>query len=95
MYQSPFDDPLGLTRVIDCISQFKKPLIVHNGMLDLMFLYDKFYTDLPESSWGFKTAINHLFPLIYDSQFIMTKRKDISGAFPSKSLSGAFERASH
>jgi hypothetical protein len=43
------DDALGFTRVVDFVAQLKKPLISHNGLLDLMFLYDKFYRPLPET----------------------------------------------
>jgi hypothetical protein len=41
-------DELGLTRVVDFVSLLKKPIITHNGILDLMFLYDKFFETLPQ-----------------------------------------------
>jgi hypothetical protein len=46
---SPTDDALGFTRVIDFIASLKKPMITHNGTMDLLFLYDKFYRPLPST----------------------------------------------
>lgn len=41
-------DPLGVSRIVDFVSMLQKPVITHNGMLDLMFLHDKFYEPLPQ-----------------------------------------------
>jgi hypothetical protein len=46
---TPTDDALGFTRIVDLMADLKKPLITHNGIMDLMFLYDKFYRTLPET----------------------------------------------
>ena len=46
--QLPKSDVLGLTSVINLVSNLQKPVIVHNGMLDLMFMHEKFFAPLPE-----------------------------------------------
>lgn len=51
-------DPLGFTNVIKFLSESKKPLIAHNSFLDLMFLYDKFFSPLPEDSNEYKLKMN-------------------------------------
>ena len=67
-------DPLGFTRVVDFLSSMKKPLIVHNGLMDLLFLYDKFYGPLPEEVDAFTAAINKVFPLIFDTKHMLNVR---------------------
>jgi hypothetical protein len=71
---TPTEDALGFTRVIDLMADLKKPLITHNGIMDLMFLYDKFYRTLPETQGEFKSAINSLFPHIYDTKHMINAR---------------------
>ena len=70
----PTDDALGFTRIVDFMSKLKKPIISHNGIMDLMFTYDKFYQPLPESQTEFKFAINNLFPHIFDTKHMINTR---------------------
>ena len=89
---SSSDDPLGFTRVIDYVSKLKKPLIGHNGILDLMFMYDKFYRPLPDTQLEFKTAINALFPHIYDTSHMISVRSELKQVFPYWSLGDVYRR---
>lgn len=41
------DPYLGFTKIFRLLIQYKKPLVVHNGIMDLMYLYEKFYEPLP------------------------------------------------
>jgi hypothetical protein len=67
-------DVLGLTSVLNLISNLQKPVIVHNGMLDLMFMHDKFFAPLPDDLLEYKTSTNKLFPHIYDTKHLMNTR---------------------
>ena len=40
---------LGFSRIIEIMIMSKKPLIGHNMLLDLMFLYEHFIADLPDT----------------------------------------------
>jgi hypothetical protein len=71
------EDALGFTRVIDFLADLKKPLISHNGIMDLMFLYDKFYRPLPETQTEFKAGVNGLFPHIYDTKHMVNARQEL------------------
>ena len=88
-------DPLGLTRVINLIAQLEKPLVVHNGILDLMFLYNSFMQPLPETVNEFTDAIHELFPHIYDTKHILNKRMQLRSHFTADNvftLAQAFNR---
>lgn len=61
---------LGFTKIFRLLIEHKKPLIFHNGFMDLMFLYEKFYEPLPDTVGEFKTKVNELFPLVYDTKHI-------------------------
>ncbi|KAL4236533.1 Target of EGR1 [Mactra antiquata] len=53
------------------IISMKKPVVVHNGLVDLMFLYENLYTSLPSSSATFLTDLVDIFPGgIIDTKYI-------------------------
>lgn len=76
-----FNDALGLTRIVEFISLLKKPIITHNGMLDLMFLYNSFFEPLPPSLAEFRLKTNALFPHIYDTKHLINTRMQLKTFF--------------
>lgn len=70
-------DELGITRIVDFVSLLQKPIIVHNGMLDLMFMYDKFYEPLPETLNEFTEKVHSIFPHIYDTKHLLNTRMQL------------------
>lgn len=75
-------DPLGLTRVIELIADLKKPIITHNGIMDLMFLYQAFFGTLPTEVNEFKREIHRLFPSIHDTRHLINARLAIQKELP-------------
>eukprot|EP01121_Diplochlamys_sp_Union-15-3_P011355 TRINITY_DN3283_c0_g1_i1.p1 TRINITY_DN3283_c0_g1~~TRINITY_DN3283_c0_g1_i1.p1 ORF type:complete len:181 (+),score=18.14 TRINITY_DN3283_c0_g1_i1:376-918(+) len=59
-----------LFSLMDRITSFKKPLILHNGLFDIMFLYHSFIDELPPELDLFTAKLHDSFPPIYDTKYI-------------------------
>lgn len=77
---------IGFTKVILDLLQNKKPLIFHNGILDLMQLIDKFIEPLPESFEEFRSIVNTSFPQIYDTKYLIENNSSLFSTFQDTSL---------
>lgn len=82
----------GVRRLIQVISQSKVPIIGHNPIFDLLFIYSHFQEDLPRTLAEFKTKITGLFPTLYDTMLVFSEEKvqKLLPAKQSKSLEGLF-----
>lgn len=73
---------LGFTRIFRALVDAKKPMVGHNLMLDLLFLYHHFYAPLPNKYSEFKKNIHLLFPIIFDTKhIILSLRKEYEKLF--------------
>lgn len=66
-----------MSNLIEAISASKKPVVVHNGILDLMHVicavmqvYRRFIGRLPPTVEEYKSRLNQVFPVIYDTKFM-------------------------
>ncbi|GJD08851.1 Target of EGR1 protein 1 [Galdieria sulphuraria] len=59
--------PLGL---LAHLGQADIPIILHNGLLDLAFLYSSFEENLPKTSEEFVRNLHQLLPCIYDTKLL-------------------------
>ncbi|KAH3746117.1 ribonuclease CAF1 [Pelomyxa schiedti] len=55
------------------LRQQKIPIILHNGSLDLVFLYQNFIGELPPDLKQFSDSISNDFPPLYDTKWIAEK----------------------
>eukprot|EP01054_Gregarina_sp_Poly1_P010744 Gregarina_sp_Poly_1__10743@NODE_819_length_6147_cov_44_607072_g593_i0_p2_GENE_NODE_819_length_6147_cov_44_607072_g593_i0NODE_819_length_6147_cov_44_607072_g593_i0_p2_ORF_typecomplete_len384_score39_23CAF1/PF04857_20/1_7e47_NODE_819_length_6147_cov_44_607072_g593_i017752926 len=83
----------GAQRVISAIIEAEKPLILHNGLLDILHVYQKFITDLPQQ-W--RDICQHLCDFfsggIYDTKRIaFSEQSKFFGDIPLRISSASLE----
>lgn len=71
--ENTLNEELGFSTYIEMISQAKKPIVGHNLIFDLMFIFDKFIGDLPDKFIDFKQSLHKHFPIIIDNKFITSR----------------------
>lgn len=71
------DYMIGLSRVFDVMIESRKPLIGHNIFLDILYVYQSFYDQLPMSLDTLKHNLMDMFQNIYDTKhiFVNTRRQ--------------------
>uniref|UniRef100_A0A7I4YY32 Poly(A)-specific ribonuclease n=1 Tax=Haemonchus contortus TaxID=6289 RepID=A0A7I4YY32_HAECO len=60
----------GVSQIFQHLSVWKPPLIGHNCLLDLMYIYNCFEDDLPESYCMWKMRLHEKFPFVIDTKFL-------------------------
>ncbi|KAL7642077.1 UNVERIFIED_CONTAM: hypothetical protein RMT77_007951 [Armadillidium vulgare] len=76
------NSPLSVKKLFHCIIQHQKPIVLHNGFLDLMFLYQSFYTELPRNIESFAADLFEMFPSgIYDTKYISEFHQSFSATY--------------
>eukprot|EP00743_Colponemidia_sp_Colp-15_P004184 GILK01004514.1.p1 GENE.GILK01004514.1~~GILK01004514.1.p1 ORF type:complete len:808 (+),score=130.58 GILK01004514.1:38-2425(+) len=81
---------VGFSVVIDMLIAARKPLIGHNMLLDLAYLYGQFIQPLPRCLTDFKRQIHELFPVIWDTKLIVHAAK-LDKLFSRTSLEHLFD----
>jgi hypothetical protein len=77
-------------RILEVLKESGRPLVGHNFLLDLLFLYSHFVKPtLPETAMGFKTKVARLFPRIYDTK-VLAKGLDVYDDQGDTNLEGLF-----
>ena len=66
-----FNEYIGFRRVWSALTGCGKPVVFHNGFLDLMFCYQAFENELPLTILEFKKSLKSLFPGgVFDTRLI-------------------------
>jgi hypothetical protein len=68
----------------------KKPLIGHNMLYDVLYLYQQFVADLPDTFLEFREKWVSLFPMTFDTKVLTSN----SGHFHRTDLGKAYEKCS-
>ncbi|KXH34523.1 hypothetical protein CSIM01_00434 [Colletotrichum simmondsii] len=78
-------------RELETLGRISLPTIVgHNQFMDLLFLYNTFIDDLPDSFLEFLVNIHELFPRIVDTKLLAIKDETIEGEDPLMDLYNRF-----
>lgn len=62
LWQKERKEAVGFRKVIDLISQSKKPMVGHNVFLDLCHMVNQFIAPLPQDVKDFKEMVHRRFP---------------------------------
>lgn len=65
---------MGFTGIFEMIWKKKIRVIGHNSFFDLMYIYNSFVSDLPNSYIKFKEEISNGFPRYYDTKLLSSKK---------------------
>lgn len=61
----------SLTQLFYLLTEAKKPVVLHNGLVDLVFLYQNLYLNLPAKLSTFLADVEDLFPAaVFDTKYI-------------------------
>ena len=69
--QKIYNERIGFRRMWTALTESNKPLVVHNGLFDLLFMVQHMHDDLPETLGEFKNTVGGLFPGgVFDTRMV-------------------------
>lgn len=83
-----FNREMGFTRVIQMLSEAKKPIVGHNMIYDACFIFEMFIARLPNSYIAFSQKWKKHFPVTFDTKTLAAS----TGDFNKTALSHLFYR---
>lgn len=83
------------SQVFDALRSAAVPLVVHNGLLDLLHLHDKFLGDLPLTYDAFGSSWLAHFPLLFDTRHLAQEGRHVIDHFGGLSLEELHRSLTH
>lgn len=78
----PEDKAHSLRKLFSMLVVHRKPIVLHNGFMDAVFLYHSLYLALPSSLQTFLTDLNDLFPgRVYDTKYIAEAKASLPASY--------------
>lgn len=65
-----FEKEMGFALIVEFLINAKKPIIGHNMIYDIIYLYNQFIGDLPETYSEFIAHWHSMFPHVYDTKVL-------------------------
>lgn len=90
-YKKLFDEEYGFTYILDMLVEAKIPLVGHNMIFDVMFLYYQCIDDFPETYEEFRKSWHAHFPLTYDTKLLCSHAKGIKKTWLSEAYDQCLE----
>ncbi|KAL0777045.1 hypothetical protein CaCOL14_006563 [Colletotrichum acutatum] len=81
----------ALKELEDFVRRYEPIIIGHNQFMDLLFLYNTFIDDLPDTLDEFRVKIHKLFPFIIDTKLLAINDDTIEGEDPLMDLYNRFD----
>lgn len=79
---NPEERAHSLRKLFSVLIVHRKPIVVHNGFMDAVFLYHSLYSALPPSLQTFLADLNDLFPgRIYDTKYIAEAKASLPASY--------------
>jgi len=76
-----FQETADLASLINRLIESKTSIILHNGLLDLLYIYHNFIGPLPSSFASFTGQLCDLFPRVYDTKYIADYHTEESASY--------------
>lgn len=78
----PEDNAHSLRKLFSMLVVHQKPIVLHNGFMDAVFLYHSLYLALPPSLQTFLADLNDLFPgRVYDTKYIAEAKASLPASY--------------
>lgn len=65
-----FQSELGFSRIIELLIQSQKPIVGHNMIYDIAFVFNQFIQDMPKNYAEFANKWINNFPHLYDTKVL-------------------------
>ncbi|MES1911511.1 MAG: hypothetical protein MHM6MM_003929 [Cercozoa sp. M6MM] len=78
---------IGARLVFDLMAESGKPVVVHNGLLDLMHLYSAFVEPLPQDPETWRAKMHSILPKVVDTKCFIWQNRAVTSDLPSTALS--------
>lgn len=69
---------IGFRRMWNLLKEKRRPMILHNGFFDLLFMSSAFEGPLPHALMEFKSFIHSAFPVVFDTK-VLAEAAELSG----------------
>ncbi|KAJ3255099.1 hypothetical protein HK103_006642 [Boothiomyces macroporosus] len=91
--RADLNELVGFRRVIDAITKKKVPIVGHNLMLDICYIYHHFIRKLPMVYQDFKKSLHEEFPVIYDTKYITHTSTELDSGVSNTALEKLYDVA--
>lgn len=82
------NDEIGLRKIFERLSSLGKKIIVHNGLLDIFYIYHTFFQPIPNYPADFKKQWLDLYPNLFDTKYIISTSHVLTEKIGSNSQLG-------
>ena len=73
---------ISVRGILSRIIQARKPVVMHNGLLDIVFIYHCLYANLPKDITAFTADLAEMFPAgVFDTKYIAEFHSRESASF--------------